>query len=814
MPGLWKGRKVSNRLGRILGLILVASVALTMTAFVQPSPARAAGPDWTRYSGNVTLEYEEYVLDSCVIKDGDTYRMWYTHAVTDMSIPDMVDEIKESCFDAIFEAIADQDLNSLLDALAGLSSDDIDDILDLMSNTKIVIGYATSTNGIDWSIVEPVALSGGNQLWNSVGAPCVIKDDDTYRMWYTRSRAELSRAELEDILGDLSGAGARKDALIDLMQSTSTVIGYATSADGEEWTVVDPEVLPGGGTVLSSVGAPSVIKNDEAPVYEMWYTRGKTDLTETDLETYLSGIGDFDFDDLVDILDVSAAVIGYATSPNGENWTVIEPDALPGDTSVWDSAGAPSVVKTGSSYEMWYTRIETDLTEVDLDEIKDEILELHLADFIRGIDPSNLTEFIDELATLDIDRLKELLSDTATVIAYATSSDGENWTVADTESLAGVTTNLWSGVVAPSVIKEGTDYRMWYTRGIPDLTVDDLLDLLMGEVLPVGYAYYTPGGGGGGGGGGFGGGGGGGDLVLEVTMEDDEGYYSISTEGRIKDPIDIASEDRKLSISIQEGTIALDENDRPLNSLEFTIDDTPPDPPEDASILGIPYNFEPSGATFNPLIESTWRYDPSDIPDGVAEEDLRVAYYDDEEEQWITLPAEVNSADSTITAYIGHFTTFAVVAYAGPPPPLPLPAIFTLDSLVISPPEVTAGETVNISVEVSNTGETSGSYILTLEINGEIEASEEVILDASGSETVTFSIVRDEPGTYQVDINGINGSFDVAQPPSPEPEPAPAPEPEPTPQQAGIPWWQIAIIIGAVAAAISIPLTLRRRRNR
>ena len=808
-----KDSKVFKISGKIITLILVASVALVMMPLVQPSPARAAGPNWTRYSGNVTLEYEEYVIDSCVIKDGDTYHMWYTHAVTDMSIPEMVDEIKESCFDAIFEAIADQDIDSLLHALAGLSSDDIDDMLDLMSNTSIAIGYATSTNGIDWSIVEPVALAGGGQLWNSVGAPCVIKDGDTYRMWYTRSQADLSRTALEDILSDLDGdAGTRKDALMELMQSTGTVIGYAESDDGEDWAVENSEVLASGGTALSSVGAPSVIKNDTAPVYEMWYSRGKTDLTETDLGDYLSGIVGFDFDDLMDILDVSATVIGYATSPDGENWTVMEPDAIPGDTSVWDSVGTPSVVKTGSSYEMWYSRIKSNLTEDDLEEIKTEILELHLADFIRDIDPANLTEFIDELAALDIDRLKELLGETSIVIAYATSSDGENWIVEDAESLAGVSSNLWSSVGAPSVLKEGTDYRMWYTRGISDLTVDDILDLLMGEVLPIGYAYYTPGGGGGGGGGGFGGGGGGGDLVLEVTMEDDESYYSISTEGRIKDPIDITSEDGQLGISVQKGTIALDKNERPINSLEFTIDDTPPTPPENAYFLGIPYSFEPAGATFNPLIESVWSYDPSDIPEGIAQEDLRVAYYDDEEGKWITLPVEVNPADSTVTTYIGHFTTFAIIAYAGPPPPLLLPAIFTLDSLVVSPPVVKTDETVNISVEVSNTGETAGSYILTMEINGKIEASEEVILEAGGSETVTFNIVRDEPGTYQVDINGIKGSFEVAEPPPPEP--TPAPEPEPPPQQAGIPWWQIAIIIGAVAVAIGIPLTLRWRRNR
>jgi len=433
-----------SRFSKVLAVTIIAGLVLAILPLVQASPAQAAGPPWIKYAGNVTLEYEEYVINSWVIHDGSTYRMWYSHAVTDLSITEMVDELQEDYFDDILDDIANQDINSLLDDLADLSPVQVDELLDFLSATRIIIGYATSTNGVTWTIVEDEALAGGGQLWDSVGAPCVINDGGTYKMWYTRAKADLSRAEFKAILIGLGGdETARKNAILDLMDSVGTVIGYATSSDGENWIKVNPEVLGSGGTALSSVGAPSVIKNDTAPLYEMWYTHGKTDLTETDLENYLSGIGGFDMDDLMDILNVSAVVIGYATSPDGVTWDIVEADALPGDTAAWDSVATPSVVKTGSSYEMWYTHIKTDLTEADLEEIKHEIGELHLADFISTIDPDNLTEFLDDLATLKISKLKELLSDTATVIGYATSSDGENWTVADAESLVGVSSNLY-----------------------------------------------------------------------------------------------------------------------------------------------------------------------------------------------------------------------------------------------------------------------------------------------------------------------------------------------------------------------------------
>jgi hypothetical protein len=363
-----------NRFSKVLAITIMASLALAIVPLVQVSPAQAAGPPWTKSSTDVTLESEEYVINSWVIKDGSTYRMWYTHAVTDLSITEMVDELQEEYFDDILDDIANQDIDSLLDDLADLSPGEVNDLLDFLSATRIIIGYATSTNGVTWAIVEDEALAGGGQLWNSVGAPCVIKDGSTYKMWYTRAKTDLNRTDFKDILSYLDGdETARRNAILDLLDSVGTVIGYAESVNGEDWTVVNPEVLGSGGTALSSVGAPSVIKNDTAPLYEMWYTHGETDLTETDLETYLSGIGGFDMDDLMDILNVSAVVIGYATSPDGENWTVIKADALPGDTAAWDSAGTPSVVKTGSSYEMWYTHIKTNLTEADLEEIKHEI---------------------------------------------------------------------------------------------------------------------------------------------------------------------------------------------------------------------------------------------------------------------------------------------------------------------------------------------------------------------------------------------------------------------------------------------------------
>ncbi len=120
--------------------------------------------------------------------------------------------------------------------------------------------------------------------------------------------------------------------------------------------------------------------------------------------------------------------------------------------------------------------------------------------------------------------------------------------------------------------------------------------------------------------------------------------------------------------------MALDKDGNPLSSLMAAIDPSPPDPPEDASIIGLAYDFGPDGATFDPPITFTWSYDPDDIPEDVAEGDLVIAYYDEDADEWVELEGVVDTVNNTITASVSHFTIFAIIARAAPPPPLPAPA--------------------------------------------------------------------------------------------------------------------------------------------
>jgi len=157
-------------------------------------------------------------------------------------------------------------------------------------------------------------------------------------------------------------------------------------------------------------------------------------------------------------------------------------------------------------------------------------------------------------------------------------------------------------------------------------------------------------------------------YYIDTNLFGVEMSFDISDEGEILETIEAISEAGDLTIVIEEGTIALDEDGDPLESLEIDVDPSPPDPPEDAYIIGLAYNFGPEGATFDPGITMTFTLDLDDLPDGVDPADLVLAYWDGDE--WVELDSEVIIKNSTITVIaddVEHFTTFAIIGAVTPP---------------------------------------------------------------------------------------------------------------------------------------------------
>ncbi len=166
------------------------------------------------------------------------------------------------------------------------------------------IALVESRDGIHWS--KPLIVLGPNDRtdWEAdINRPVVLRDGDTYRMWYT---------------GQARGR---------------SWIGYATSRDGKTWKRESDRPVLSAETPWEKVAVmcPHVIRDEPAGLYRMWYSGG---------EQY------------------EPDAIGYATSRDGLTWEkhTTNPIFRPDPGSAWekDRVTACQVVRRGDGYFMFY----------------------------------------------------------------------------------------------------------------------------------------------------------------------------------------------------------------------------------------------------------------------------------------------------------------------------------------------------------------------------------------------------------------------------------------------------------------------------
>ena len=85
---------------------------------------------------------------------------------------------------------------------------------------------------------------------------------------------------------------------------------------------------------------------------------------------------------------------------------------------------------------------------------------------------------------------------------------------------------------------------------------------------------------------------------------------------------------------------------------------------------------------------------------------------------------------------------------------------FKIGNLLV-PAEAPAGQKLTISATISNSANFDGTYEGTLKINGSQEATKAVHVPPKSERTISFSVSRSEPGTYEVDLDGLTGTFTV-----------------------------------------------------
>ncbi len=254
-----------------------------------------------------------------------------------------------------------------------------------------------------------------------------------------------------------------------------------------------------------------------------------------------------------------------------------------------------------------------------------------------------------------------------------------------------------------------------------------------------------------------GGGGGGGGLPprfwLDVDMWGKVTSGDRTAFGILVEIIEAVSDDGVVTLLLRERTEVLDLEGNPISLITVEPVEEPPSLPPGAYAIDA-YDFTPH-CTFDPAIEMVLLYSEEALPDGFDEVYLVIQYYDEESGEWRELPTVVDTYANTASILIGHLTVFAIVAR---------PPVLTITSLLVSPIEVDPGDNVTIIVEVANTGATPGSQTIELWIEGEFEESQEVTLDPGAAESITFTVSREEAGTYRVAVDGFRGEFEVIAP--------------------------------------------------
>ena len=118
-------------------------------------------------------------------------------------------------------------------------------------------------------------------------------------------------------------------------------------------------------------------------------------------------------------------------------------------------------------------------------------------------------------------------------------------------------------------------------------------------------------------------------------------------------------------------------------------------------------------------------------------------------------------AEGTYVVKVGDLTkSFEISSDAQPA----TPAEFQVTDLTINPSSVMAGETVSISVKITNVGEESGTYTVNLTIDGTITNTRTVTLSGAATQIIDFGANETTAGTHTVEVSGQSGTFTVEAP--------------------------------------------------
>ncbi|MBW1895287.1 MAG: hypothetical protein JRI91_16590 [Deltaproteobacteria bacterium] len=304
--------------------------------------------------------------------------------------------------------------------------------------------FSTSSAQIPWTkdANNPVMSGSGQETWDKhLTPPCVLynPDSEEYEMWFGAT---------------LTGSHPFR-------------VGFAISYDGISWSKYPHPVLEpdAGAWDESTVYSARVIR--ENGQYKMWYAGWSP--------------------------SEKAGGIGYATSPDGINWTKNKLNPVfPAGSSAWE-AGALDwfcvLPVQGGGYKMWYTAYNAALTKsgigyaTSVDGMVWQTDTLNNPVFTSGI-TGQWDEYVFNPHVLFLDGVYHMFyegrqsSGNPRKMGWATSGDGIHWNKYNDPNTSGLyaesdpvltpSSGQWDGnfIEPGTVMLEGDSLRLWYSGNL------------------------------------------------------------------------------------------------------------------------------------------------------------------------------------------------------------------------------------------------------------------------------------------------------------------------------------------------------------
>lgn len=130
--------------------------------------------------------------------------------------------------------------------------------------------------------------------------------------------------------------------------------------------------------------------------------------------------------------------------------------------------------------------------------------------------------------------------------------------------------------------------------------------------------------------------------------------------------------------------------------------------------------------------------------------------YDGQVDDWKVISGDGESFTSTSLQSIDEPIT---ITPGGTPE-------MSISGLSTNPSSAGPGETVELRADVANVGDASGTFDIEFTSEGEVIDTQSVTLDGGESEHLATELTFDEPGSYEVGVNGSTTSVVVIEEPS------------------------------------------------